>query len=200
MFQAINLGRSLAMNWAFFCIVVCCLHILTTTFYNIFLHPFAKYPGPLLAKTSKAWSRYGNLQGRKCHRIHAAHQRYGPIVRVAPNELSFADPVAVRDIYANDAFVKEESFYRAKRVFHEEMLMSFRDPEAHRQRKKLLQRGFSQASMNAFEPEIDGKIETLMDQWAERARTDGLGRVDVYPWLLWLAFDIVCMFSLPLPP
>ena len=33
--------------------------------------------------------------------------------------------------YTNDAFVKEEAFYRAKRVFHEEMLMSFRDPGEH---------------------------------------------------------------------
>jgi hypothetical protein len=32
-------------------------------------------------------------------------------VRVAPNELSFANPRAVRDIYVNDAFVKEEAFY-----------------------------------------------------------------------------------------
>lgn len=88
----------------------------------------------------------------------------------------------------NDAFVKETTFYRAKRVYHEEMLMSFRDPEAHKQRKKLLQRGFSQASMVAFEPQIDVKISALLDQWAKRADN---GPVDVYPWLLWLAFDIV---------
>ena len=69
------------------------------------------------------------------------------------------------------------------------------DPEAHKQRKKLLQRGFSQASMLVFEPEIDTKIETLLGQWAKRATT---GPVDVYPWLHWLAFDIVCMFRLKL--
>lgn len=35
----------------------------------------------------------------------------GNVVRVAPNELSFADPAAVRDIYMSDAFVKEGTFY-----------------------------------------------------------------------------------------
>jgi benzoate 4-monooxygenase len=99
--------------------------------YNAFLHPFSSFPGPPLARISKIWSRYGNLKGRKSHRIHAAHQKYGPVIRAGPNELSFSSPEAVRDIYTNDAFVKEEAFYRAKRVFHEEMLMSFRDPGEH---------------------------------------------------------------------
>ena len=42
--------------------------------------------------------------------------------------------------------------------------------------------------MLAFEPQIDTKIQTLLDQWAIRAKH---GPVDVYPWLHWLAFDIV---------
>ena len=112
-------------------IAIYCLGLLI---YNIFFHPLRSFPGPPLAKISKAWSRYGNLKGRKSHRIHEAHQKYGLVVRVAPNELSFSSPDAVRDLYTNDAFVKEEAFYRAKRVFHEEMIMSMRDPEAHKQR------------------------------------------------------------------
>lgn len=35
----------------------------------------------------------------------------GPVIRVGPNELSFSDPAAVREIYTSDVFVKEESFY-----------------------------------------------------------------------------------------
>ena len=165
------------------------LYSLITIFHNTLLHPLRSIPGPSLAKLSKLSSRYGNLQGRKSHRIHASEQSFA----WPPIELSFADPAAIRDIYSNDAFVKEEAFYRAKRVFHAEMLMSFLDPEAHKQRKKLLRRGFSQASMLAFEPQLDGKIETVLDQWSNRAKAAD-GKVDVYPWLLWLAFDIVCRF------
>lgn len=35
----------------------------------------------------------------------------GPVVRVGPNEISFADPSAQREIYTTDVFVKEETFY-----------------------------------------------------------------------------------------
>ena len=92
-------------------LLVLVLYISITTFYNIFLHPLRNIPGPTLAKISKAWSRYGNLKGQKSHRIHAAHLKYGSVVRVAPNEISFADPKAVREIYTNEAFVKEMAFY-----------------------------------------------------------------------------------------
>ena len=86
-------------------------YLFSLAIYNVFLHPLRNIPGPPLAKLSKAWSRYGNLQGRKSHRIHEAHLKYGPVIRIAPNEASFADPRAVRDIYTNDAFVKEDAFY-----------------------------------------------------------------------------------------
>lgn len=33
------------------------------------------------------------------HHVKSLHERYGRVVRVAPNELSFTDPAAWRDIY-----------------------------------------------------------------------------------------------------
>lgn len=86
-------------------------YLLAVACYNLFLHPLRSFPGPPLAKVSKLWSRIGNRSGRKAERIHQAHLQYGPVVRFGPNELSIADPAAVRAIYMSDAFVKEETFY-----------------------------------------------------------------------------------------
>lgn len=68
-------------------------------------------------------------------------------------------------------------------------MFAFRDPEAHKQRRKLLSRGFSQAAMLDFEENLTDKIHTLMSQWA--SRTKGGQAVDVYPWCHWLGFDTV---------
>ncbi|KAG6995622.1 hypothetical protein G7Y79_00043g079060 [Physcia stellaris] len=38
--------------------------------------------------------------GTLVHRIATIHAQYGPVVRLAPNELSFIDPAACQDIYA----------------------------------------------------------------------------------------------------
>lgn len=173
---------------AFGATILIILYTLATVFYNLFLHPLCRIPGPPLAKVSRLWARVGNFHGRKSERVHAAHQTYGPVVRVGPNEISFADPAAVREIYTSDVFVKEESFYRAKRIFHENHMFSFRDPEAHKQRRKLLSRGFSQAAMLDFEPNMSSIIATMLDQWAAKAVD---GPVNAYPWAHWLGFDIV---------
>lgn len=164
------------------------VYALGTLLYNLFLHPLRNIPGPPLAKVSRLWARVGNFHGCKSERVHAAHQKYGSVVRVGPNEISFADPAAVREIYTNDVFVKEETFYRAKRIFHENHMFSFRDPEAHKQRRKLLSRGFSQASMLDFESNMSDKIKEMLDQWAVRAPN---GPLNIYPWAHWLGFDIV---------
>ncbi|PYI02316.1 cytochrome P450, partial [Aspergillus sclerotiicarbonarius CBS 121057] len=164
------------------------VYLLAIACYNLFLHPLRSFPGPPLARVSKLWSRIGNRTGRKAERIHHAHLQYGPVVRIGPNELSFADPAAVRPIYMSDAFVKEETFYRAKTLFHENHLFSTRDIRAHKQRQKLFARGYSQAAMLEFEPNISSKIDTLLKQWKSRSVN---GPIDVYPWLHWLAFDVV---------
>ncbi len=45
-------------------------------------HPLAKYPGPLLAKTSKWWAAYLSGTGDQHRYIKRLHDRYGDVVRI----------------------------------------------------------------------------------------------------------------------
>ncbi|KAJ3543861.1 hypothetical protein NM208_g3351 [Fusarium decemcellulare] len=64
-------------------------YLLGTMFYNVLLHPLRKYPGPkLMAMTRIPYTRMA-LSGQVHRRILELHQRYGPIVRVAPEILSY---------------------------------------------------------------------------------------------------------------
>ncbi|KAH7237923.1 cytochrome P450 [Fusarium solani] len=166
-----------------------CLYLGQSIVYNLYFHPFRKFPGPLLAKISRIWSRRANFQGLKYMKIHEAHQKYGPVIRIGPNELSFADPAAVRQIYTTDSFQKEEAFYFSKRGYEEEHLFSFRNPAAHNQRRKLLSRGYSQGSLLSVEQEIAAKIHTLLDVLSKET-ADGTP-VDVYSKVHLLSFDVV---------
>lgn len=101
--------------------------------YNVFVHPLARYPGPLLARISPVgslkhsldtsdWSGYryiasggfsedgGHLMSTSCiwNMVSYLHdhgnqswQLIGPIVRIMPNELSFTEPQAWKDIYGH---------------------------------------------------------------------------------------------------
>lgn len=70
-----------------------------------------KYPGPFLASLTDWW----RLWDVYCQRPELTHQRlhakYGDVVRLGPNMLSFADPKALKAIYGlNKGFVKVSSF------------------------------------------------------------------------------------------
>ena len=57
-----------------------------------------KFNGPFLASISNLWKvRYALSSANKQYYVDI-HRKYGDIVRVGPNELAFADPVAVDDI------------------------------------------------------------------------------------------------------
>ncbi|KAI1501593.1 cytochrome P450 [Biscogniauxia marginata] len=67
--------------------------------YLAFLHPLSKYPGPKLwAITRVPWT-YHVLNGDLWHSLDKFHDQYGPVVRIAPDELTYIVPEAWKDIY-----------------------------------------------------------------------------------------------------
>jgi len=65
-------------------------------------HPLSRFPGPKIAAASYIYEAYYDWYkgGRYGMRIKAMHARYGPIVRINPDELHCSDPYFVDEIYA----------------------------------------------------------------------------------------------------
>lgn len=83
--------------------------------YQLFFHPLAKYPGPLLAKLTQWYDVYHAFIGDKHVLLYSLHQQYGPIVRYAPNALSINDPRALKAIHSHGANVQKAVFYSTLR-------------------------------------------------------------------------------------
>jgi len=80
--------------------------------YPFYLSPFAQVPGPRLAGMTSAWITWVDFGGKRSETIDALHRKYGKVVRVGPNELSFTGTEAMQKIYgAGSAFSKAEYFY-----------------------------------------------------------------------------------------
>lgn len=57
--------------------------------YPAFLSPLSKIPNAhFTASISPAWILWKRFTGQNNKTIHAAHRKFGPIVRLAPSELS----------------------------------------------------------------------------------------------------------------
>lgn len=73
-------------------------------------------PGPFLAKFSNLWYLYECRLCRRYLTVHKAHEQYGKLVRVTPNQVSIADPDAIPVIYGHGTgFLK--SYVSAPNIF-----------------------------------------------------------------------------------
>lgn len=68
--------------------------------YQRFFSPLAKLNGPFWASLSPAYKLYHMTKGNFHEMIVDLHEEYGPIVRIAPNEVIISDKTAIREIYS----------------------------------------------------------------------------------------------------
>ncbi|KIN07937.1 hypothetical protein OIDMADRAFT_99899 [Oidiodendron maius Zn] len=83
--------------------------------FNLANHPLADFPGPRSAAFTEWYKTYRELYcGESWVRVlDELHKKYGKIVRVGPNELSFSDPAAYHEIYnGSNRWDKEPTLYQ----------------------------------------------------------------------------------------
>jgi hypothetical protein len=79
--QGVRLGLSIGASALF-------VYLLTNIIYNVFFHPYAKYPGPFLAKFTDLYAGYHAWKGDIHLDMWRCHLKYGDKVRYAPNRLN----------------------------------------------------------------------------------------------------------------
>lgn len=67
--------------------------------YINFTTSLRRIPGPFLAKYSKLWLVHVTRQRKRHFHDIELHEKYGPIVRVSPTQVSLASPQAVKIVY-----------------------------------------------------------------------------------------------------
>ncbi|KAL8379092.1 hypothetical protein RB599_008759 [Gaeumannomyces hyphopodioides] len=80
--------------------------------YNISpLHPLYRFPGPKLAAATYAYEGYYDwwLVGRYSKTIKQMHERYGPLVRISPDELHCSDSAFTDEIYAGSGRIRDRT-------------------------------------------------------------------------------------------
>lgn len=165
--------------------------------YNAFFHPLRKYPGPLLNRASVIPKQYYLMKGTLPFHVADLHAQYGPVVRIAPNELAFTDPQAWKDIYTRKHGERNElphdmAFYNATGHPNRSILNSSR--VEHDAIRKLLGPGFSDRAMKAQEPVINGYVSLLMRRLREHGTNSDTGMavpLDMRDWIAYFTFDMI---------
>lgn len=72
--------------------------------YRLFLHPLARVPGPKLAAITPLYLAYHTWRGQNHIFQPSLHDKYGPVVRIGPNQVQICSEEAVRTIYRMSLF------------------------------------------------------------------------------------------------
>ncbi|KAH8807512.1 cytochrome P450 [Xylogone sp. PMI_703] len=185
-----------SVKWMTIASLLIATYFISRVVYNIFFHPLRKFPGPLANRASIFPRIYHLLNGDLPYHIKDVHSKYGPVVRIAPNELAFTDPQAWKDIYTRKTngqyeFPHDMDFYNVEKVHPAAIISSTR--EDHDRVRKILNPGFSERAMRAQEPVIGRYVDLLMKRLRENC-VDGSGRpraVNMRDWIAYTTFDII---------
>lgn len=173
------------------------MSIVTYVVYNLYYHPLAGYPGPKTwAATRIPWAISVTL-GRWPSQVRELHEKYGDVVRTAPGELSFINPVAFKDIFAirpgHKHFPKDHLFYT--REFQKAGDIVRSTDEEHARYRRLLAHSFSEKSLRDQEPLVRKYADLLISKISERCQQNQDGpdstTINMTNWMNFITFDLI---------
>ncbi|KAK6063753.1 benzoate 4-monooxygenase cytochrome p450 [Seiridium cupressi] len=119
------------------------------------------------------------------------HQLAGNVVRIAPNEVSFASAEAWKEIYGHATGGKmtflKSAFYQTNDY---PGVIAVRDPREHARQRKSLSNAFSARSLRGQEPIVRQYVDLFIEQAGRIGNPTGPG-LDVEQAFNWLTFDII---------
>jgi len=171
---------------------------LISIIYNVYFHPLRNFHGPRLAAASKIPNVWSILSGSRASYLRNLHDLYGPVIRTAPNELSFTDSAAWKVICTHRPFRKNLELYY-NRVPNRPHNILVSDDADHSRQRRIYTKAFSDTALKEQEPVIQAYVDLFIQKLHEQTKNTKCGAVDIVQWYSWLIFDIVGDFTLGKP-
>lgn len=133
-----------------------------------------KFPGPKYLAISKIPTLRFRVKGVLHWKYAEWHAKYGPVVRVGPNHLSYIDPQAWKDIHGHRAagkaiFDKDPKMYGSHLGSPGSDLVRAND-EAHSRQRRIFSHAFSDKALREQEGLIKGYVMQLITKLHEKAQ------------------------------
>ncbi|KAK1069987.1 hypothetical protein LTR74_004384 [Friedmanniomyces endolithicus] len=160
--------------------------------YNVFLHPLRDFPGPLLWKATRLRWVIALQKGYLHRDLLDLHNQYGPVVRIAPDELSYIDPQAWKDIYTTrpgHATIERGAVWFQKATPDEPFSIMGHNEDHHARYRRAFMGAFSDKAIKDQSPRIEEYVELMMQKFREKGE-NGSTVLDMVAWLNFVTFDI----------
>ncbi|KAF9260619.1 cytochrome P450 [Marasmius fiardii PR-910] len=140
--------------------------------YRFAFHPLRKFPGPTLAALTHYYRGYYEIfcNGGWIDHLEKLHARYGPAVRVGPNEVDFSAPDAYDEIVGKHP--KYHGFYKALAKPDAEALTAITDHQEAAKRRTRIGSFFSRRAVLQLQHVIQEKVDKLTRKLSSYAASD----------------------------
>lgn len=170
------------------------IYLIGLVVYRLYWHPFAKYPGPFLARISyfyafyHAWIKDTSVAQLKCH------QRYGHVVRYNPDSIMLDEPAAFREVYGfGKPFSKGRAYAPMNTNPHARPNIVFNnDKKDHAWRKRIIQQAFSERALRQSQTYTKKHVNILCDIFGKMPPgKDGKwsDNTNIEKWIYWCIQD-----------
>ena len=151
-----------------------------------------RIPGP----TSFALTRYRLAteawKARSIQTVHKLHLRYGAVVRIGPNEISFNSLSALRQIYGAGSGFERTSFYKMFDVYGHPNLFTFSSGKDHRERKKLISHVYS--NQFVLSPAVSDLVQRKATDYLQMLEQESDAASEIFASLHYFSIDAISEF------
>lgn len=173
------------------------VYVATRAIYRLYFHPLSHFPGPIAAHLT-FWTEFyydAICRGQYIWKLEEWHRKYGPIIRISPEELHVSDPTFYDTVYpGSSANRRIERTPRQAGIFGQAG-SGFGTPghELHRARRASLAPAFGRRAVVELQPLIVEKVRYLMKRFQD---FKGAGRpIELFAAFSALTGDIISQYS-----
>ena len=145
-----------------------------------------RFPAPSIAALTDLWALRYHWTNTRYKAVHRAHASLGPIVRIQPRHVSFADPRALKEIYGHgSAILKSEYYDNVAGEYHD--VANATDRADHSRKRRIMSHVFSQKQVLTMEEVINEILGNFVRAIDERVGRD----IDIRYWFNLFTFDAI---------
>ncbi|KAI0333961.1 cytochrome P450 [Cubamyces sp. BRFM 1775] len=166
------------------------LSLVVIIFYRLFLAPLSHLPGPKVCAITRLPLIYYEFSGQRRLWIHNLHLRYGPIVRIAPDEVSFTSCEAKKEIYSSGGSGYDKtSYYSLFEHFDTPNIFSTLERGRHAAVKKRFVERYNKT--HVMRPEVSLVVQEHVEAFIGICAGEIGKSIDIYLLLHCFAIDSV---------
>lgn len=171
--------------------------------YNVWFHPLSRVPGPRLWACSRIRFIRSLLTGNLVIDVRKLHERYGDVVRTAPDEVSFAREGVWADVFSSTGgrkpFPRDQTFFKSPPGQAENLVTTVNFETSVRMRQ-VIGPAFTDRAVAKAESILVSYVMLMMNKMREQVVKPENAKIgamiNVVDWMNWYTFDVVGMLAL----